>query len=240
MHPILQQLQRSLIVSSQASQGEPLDTPEILCALAKAALNGGARGIRMAQPRNLSYFRERHPNVPLIGITKPEKIPTDADSLVYITPTFQDICTIAPLCDIVALDATQRNRPNGESLREIVIQVRQQWPTLLLMADIATIDDGKQAMALGFDVIGTTLAGYTSETKATASPGPEFKLLEELLDHQASLEQKIPVILEGRVWEPDDIRQGFVKGAHAVVVGSAITRPHDITRRFVQAIPSTV
>jgi N-acylglucosamine-6-phosphate 2-epimerase len=202
--------------------------------MAESALQGGACGIRMAQVDNLRYFRERHPDTPLIGITKPDIIPSNAPELVYITPTLADVQAIAPCCDIVALDATARPRPGGETLEDIVREARRQFPHRLLMADIATLSEGLRAAELGFDLIGTTLSGYTSDTTgAGKASGPDFALLGTLTERV-----KTPVILEGRIWEPAEAAQAFQQGAHAVVIGSAVTRPHEITRRFVRAVPS--
>ncbi|HEY9746515.1 MAG TPA: N-acetylmannosamine-6-phosphate 2-epimerase [Oculatellaceae cyanobacterium] len=232
MHPTLQTLQRNIIVSVQASQGEPLDTPEILCALAESALNGGAKGLRMAQAYNIRAFKEKHPRVPVIGITKPRVIPENASQIVYITPGFQDVASLAAHCEIVALDATARPRPGGETLESIVAQCRKQFPNLLLMADVATLEEGLAAAQLGFDLIGTTLSGYTQESAAKKQGGPDFELLSELVRRVQT-----PVILEGRIWEPAEVSKAFQLGAFSVVIGSAVTRPHEITRRFAQAIP---
>jgi N-acylglucosamine-6-phosphate 2-epimerase len=226
----LELLRGGVVVSVQASQGEPLDRPEILCALAESALNGGACAVRMAQPGNMQFFRRRHPQVPLIGITKPERIPENAHNLVYITPGFADVQSIAGCCDIVALDATLRPRPSGETLAEIVAQTRAAYPNLLLMADVSTPKEGLNAQTLGFDLIGTTLSGYTAETLSRKDQGPDFELLEGLV---AVVD--IPVIMEGRLWEPSEVAKAIALGAFAVVIGSAVTRPHEITRRFVQA-----
>jgi N-acylglucosamine-6-phosphate 2-epimerase len=230
-------LMHGIIVSSQATHGDPLNRPDILCAMAESALRGGACGIRMAQMENLRYFRERHPDVPLIGITKPDIVPSNATDLVYITPTLTDVQAIAPYCDIIALDATTRPRPGGEALEAIVREARRQFPHRLLMADIATLSEGLRAADLGFDLIGTTLSGYTSDTRENPTEpgktaGPDFILLSALTERV-----KTPVILEGRIWEPAEVTQAFQRGAHAVVIGSAVTRPHEITHRFVQAIP---
>lgn len=232
MKTVLEKLKNGVIVSVQASQAEPLDRPEYLCAIAESALNGGACGMRMAQPRNIRYFRERHPEVPVIGITKPEKIPNNAAELVYITPTFSDIASIADCCDIVAMDATLRPRPDGETLAAIVEKARENFPDLLLMADIATPEEGLNAEKLGFDLIGTTLSGYTLESQDVAKTEPDFELLELLVSRV-----KTPVIMEGRLWEPVEVAHAFSSGAFSVVIGSAVTRPHEITRRFVKAIP---
>lgn len=233
MNPILQTLQRGIIVSAQASEGEPLNTPEILCALAESALIGGACALRMAQDYNIRVFKAKHPKVPVIGITKPKRIPQNATELVYITPTFVDVASLAACCDIVAMDATQRPRPNGETLQNLVQQSRAQFPHLLLMADVATVEEGLAADALGFDLISTTLSGYTTETQTKKQSRPDFELLSEL-----RRQVKAPIVLEGRVWEPADVQKAFQLGAFSVVIGSAVTRPHEITRRFVQAAHS--
>lgn len=230
MHSTLECLKHGIIVSAQASEGEPLNTPEILCAMAESALNGGAVGIRMAQPENISIFKKKHPNVPVIGITKPHVIPENAVELVYITPNFSDVSVLAGCCDIVALDATVRPRPNGETLADIVQKTREQYPHLLLMADISTLAEGLNALHLGFDLISTTLAGYTSETGHLKLQGPDFGLLALLIE-----QTQTPIVLEGRVWEPSDVKKAFQLGAFSVVIGSAVTRPHEITKRFVQA-----
>lgn len=232
MNPVLQKLANGLIVSVQASRGEPLNHPEMLAAMAECALLGGACGLRMAQVENIRYFKERYPEVPVIGITKPDKIPENAHELVYITPDYQDVAMLAPYAEIVALDATMRPRPGGENLADIVRQVRQDYPDLLLMADVATLDEGLNADRLGFDLISTTLSGYTVETLGKLKGGPDFELLARLME-----QVEAPVILEGRLWEPYEVTQAFELGAFAVVIGSAISRPHEITRRFKSAIP---
>lgn len=233
MNSILEKLRGGVVVSVQASQGEPLDKPEILCAIAESALMGGACGVRMAQARNMEFFKTKHPKIPVMGITKPEKIPENAHELVYITPTFSDVADIAHCCDIVAIDATRRLRPNGEKLSEIVAKARQAYPDLLLMADIATLEEGLNAEQLGFDLISTTLSGYTTETLARQKLGPDFELLSALVKNL-----KTPIVMEGRLWESVEVAKSFALGAFSVVIGSAVSRPHEITRRFVKAIPA--
>jgi N-acylglucosamine-6-phosphate 2-epimerase len=232
MNALLYKLQHGIIVSAQAAQDEPLDRPEILCALAESALNGGACALRMAQPDNIRYFKERHPDIPVIGITKPDVIPSNAHELVYITPTFSALQSIAPFCDIIALDATLRERPQGETLAEIVQKSQEAFPHVLLMADIATLEEGRNAERLGFDLIGTTLSGYTHATLDRKVSGPDFELLTQLVQQLHT-----PIIMEGRLWEPNEVTRAFALGAFSVVIGSAVTRPQEITRRFVQAIP---
>ena len=229
---ILDTLKGGVVISVQAAHGEPLDKPEHLCALAESALNGGACGVRMAQPFNISYFKHLHPDVPVIGITKPEIIPPNAHEIVYITPTWADIQSLADCCDIIALDATLRPRPGELTLAELTHLTRQHYPHLLLMADISTLEEGLNAAKLGFDLISTTLSGYTTGTRNSTpeAHGPDFELLAQLVK-----ETPTPIVLEGRVWEPNEVSQAFKLGAFTVVIGSAVTRPQEITRRFVKA-----
>ena len=236
---VLETLRGGVVVSVQAAHGEPLDKPEYLCVLAESALNGGACAVRMAQVDNIRYFKQAHPDVVVMGITKPEIIPENAVELVYITPTLADVQALADCCDVVALDATLRHRPGGQSLAEIVTLARQSHPNLVLMADVATLAEGLNAANLGFDLLSTTLSGYTLESREAHShngkglDGPDFDLLAALVR-----DTQVPVILEGRVWEPAEVTRAFELGAFAVVIGSAVTRPHEITRRFVRAATS--
>lgn len=233
---LLDKLKGQIIVSVQASEGEPLNRPEILEALALSVLDGGAVALRMAntvKDDSIGYFKTRHPEVPVIGLTKPVHIPKDAYKHVYITPIKTDIdVLIASGADIIAMDATLRKRPGGETLSDLVNHCRKTSPGTLLMADVATLSEGLAAEQLGFDLISTTLSGYTAETKDNATEKPDFALLTELVE-----KTKIPIVMEGRIWEPDEVKQAFDLGAYAVVIGSAITRPHYITKRFCKALP---
>lgn len=228
----LETIAQGVIVSVQASRGEPLDDPAIIAALSHSAVNGGARGLRLANVENIKAVRARQLGVPVIGITKPDKIPANYEELVYITPNWADVEALAEAgADIVAMDATWRERPNQEKLEEIVQKAKSTYPDLLLMADIATLKEGEMAETLGFDLVSTTLSGYTVETRDKKDAGPDFQLLEKLSEHLT-----IPIILEGRIWKPWEVTHAMGSGAHAVVIGSAITRPHEITARFVKAV----
>lgn len=234
---VLQKLKHALIASVQASQGEPLNKPEHILALAQSCLNGGAKGLRLANPENISLVKQYLPEIPVIGITKPTHLPSEPEKHVYITPSLWAAESVIQAgADIVALDATDRPRQPGESLKEIAEVIKERFPNVLLMADIARFEDAAPLMALGFDILSTTLSGYTSETKGLVpSDSPDFRLLETLAE-----KYPLPIILEGRVWEPSHIEKGFHAGAYAIVVGSAITRPQLITQRFAQAIPQTL
>lgn len=241
---IKSKLHRGVIVSVQASAGEPLNHPEILTAMALSVLQGGACAVRMANTEtedNIRYFKSRCPDVAVIGITKPVRIPDDYKNQVYITPHYRDIERLLQSgADVVALDATMRVRPPSDhpadqSLRNLIRFTKKEFPWTPLMADISTVAEGLSAEKLGFDLISTTLSGYTMETSAKEADGPDFELLESLVKQVS-----VPVILEGRVWTPGEVTRAFELGAYAVVIGSAVTRPHTITRRFCQAIPGRV
>jgi N-acylglucosamine-6-phosphate 2-epimerase len=228
----IDRLAHALIVSAQAADDEPLNKPEHLCALALSGLNGGATGLRLEGSENIAYIR-KHANVPIIGLSKSKAVPDkDRLSKVYITATFAEAKEIAEAgADIVALDATPRERPDGLSLQQLIEQIHDKLAKPV-WADVSTIAEGLAAAEAGADVISTTLYGYTEETKRKSEDPPDFGLLGQLC---SKLDR--PVVLEGRVWYPQEIRRGFELGAYAVVVGSAITRPQLITRRFVNAIP---
>ena len=147
----------------------------------------------------------------------------------YITPTEAEVEALLQAgAEIVALDATARPRPQGQSLEEFFLPLRQRYPGQLFMADCATLEEARRAQALGFDLVGTTLCGYTQDTLGT--PIPSLPLLEAM-----TRELSVPVIAEGGIWEREQLRQVFAYPVHAAVIGTAITRPREITRRFVEA-----
>lgn len=226
---ILAAIKNGLIVSCQADAGEPLDSPETMAALAQAAVAGGAVGIRAERPSNLIAVQAAV-NVPVIGLFK-QKYP---GSEVYITPTANEILAVLKTgVPIIALDATDRPRPGYQTLPQLIQLIRNYSPALI-MADVSTIAEGLAAAEMGVDLIGTTLSGYTELTKAWALTGrPDFNLISDL---SRQLAGKVPIIAEGRIWTPEDAVAAFRCGAHAVVVGTAITRPTVITRQISHAI----
>ena len=152
------------------------------------------------------------------------------DSDVYITPTMKEIDALAATgVEIIALDATDRPRPNGLDLDTLFKEARAKYPNQLFMADCSCYEDCKHAAEIGFDLVGTTLCGYTAKTKGTAIPN--YDLLSRI-----TTELNVPVIAEGGVWERGQLQKVFSYPVHAAVIGTAITRPRDITRRFVEAI----
>ena len=226
MENVLERIKGTVVVSVQAMPSEPLYHERCMAAMMKSALNGGAGGLRVAGVRDIANAKKLS-KVPVIGITKPEKIPANYKEIVYITPTIKDVLDVIHAgADIVAFDGTQRKRPHDEKIKDLIkyIHINKR----VAMADISTIEEGLAAQEAGADVLSTTLAGYTLESASSPADEPDFKLLEELVK-----QSDLPVILEGRIWEPWQVDKAFELGAHAVVIGSAITRPQLITKRFV-------
>ncbi len=220
-------LPRGLIVSCQAYPGEPMFGSQIMAAMARAAIEGGAVGIRANSPDDIAAIRAIT-ELPIIGLDKIYS----PDSPVFITPT-RDAATaiVAAGCDIVAIDATPRARQGGETLAELIEHIHNILHRPI-MADVSCLDDALNAESLGVDIVGTTLAGYTEHGRAMQD-GPDLELLELLVE-----QCHVPVIAEGRFRFPAQIERAFALGAYAVVVGGAITRPQDITRRFARAVPT--
>lgn len=220
---ILEKLKNQIIVSVQAMPNEPLYEESCIIAMMKSVVNGGAKGLRLAGARDVKNAKKIF-DIPIIGLTKPDKLPDNWKEIVYITPTLKEVNELIEAnADIIATDATQRPRPK-ESLKEIVNYIKSH--NKLSMADISTFEEGMKARELGFDIISTTLSGYTQYSNQNIE-GPDFELLEKLVK-----ELDCPIILEGRIWEPNEVNQAFELGAHSVVIGSAITRPQLITKRF--------
>ncbi|WP_067727650.1 N-acetylmannosamine-6-phosphate 2-epimerase [Oceanobacillus damuensis] len=221
---LLSTIHQQLIVSCQALEDEPLHGANIMAKMAEAAKVGGAKAIRCNSVIDAAAIKKQT-NLPIIAIIKRDY----QDSEIYITPTIKEIkelLTINP--DVIALDATKRSRPNGETLNDLVQYIHQNSDTLV-MGDIATLEDAAYAMTCGVDILSSTLSGYTKETEH--KQGPDFELVEKL-----SHTYDIPVIAEGKIHTSADARKMLDLGAWAVVVGSAITRPQLITESFVSAM----
>ena len=205
--------------------GEPLYDEICISAMMKSVINGGAEILRVAGARDVKIAKNFGTTV--IGITKPDKLPENWKSVVYITPTLKDVeLLIDAGADIIAFDGTSRPRPNNCSLEDLISGIHKAGK--LAMADISTLKEGINCANLGADIVSTTLSGYTDNSCGTDET-PDFKLLEKL-----SKTVDIPVILEGRIWEPKEVKKAFELGAHAVVIGSAITRPQLITKKFME------
>ena len=217
------QLKNKIVVSVQAAPSEPLYQEECMVAMMQSVVTGGAQGLRVAGARDVRNAK-KHFKLPVIGLTKPDKLPENWLELVYITPTLEDVDKLIEAgADVIAFDGT--SRPRECSIEKMIDRIHS--ANRLAMADIATFEEGIICANLGADIISTTLSGYTKES-LTDSETPDFELLEKLVKNT-----KTPIILEGKVWEPKEVKMAFELGAHSVVIGSAITRPQLITKRFI-------
>lgn len=226
MKDILNRIKGTVVVSVQAMPNEPLYLEQCMIGMMKSVVNGGAGALRLAGARDVKNAKKLF-NLPIIGLTKPNIIPKNYKELVYITPNIKDVIELVEAgADVIATDATQRKRPNNEKLQDLIkyIHINKR----LAMADISTLEEGLNAKELGADIISTTLAGYTLESANSPANEPDFELLKQLVE-----QTQLPVVLEGRIWEPEQVNKAFELGAHCVVIGSAITRPQLITKRFV-------
>lgn len=226
---ILKSIEHELIVSCQALPEEPLHNPHIMARMAYAAMLGGAKGIRANSIEDIREIKKAV-DLPIIGIIK--QVYDDSD--VFITPTQKEIDLLyQESVEIIAIDATNRRRPDGKVIIDVFPTIREQYSDQLFMADCSTYEEAKQAYELGFDCLGTTLSGYTEYTQGTKLP--DMELIARLVK-----DFPIPIIAEGGIWYPEELKGVFELGAYSAVVGTAITRPMDITKRFVKAIKSNV
>jgi len=222
---ILQSLRGGLIVSCQALPHEPLHGSSVMAKMAVAAQQGGACGIRANTVKDIIAIQSVV-DLPIIGIIKQEY----ANSEVYITPTMKEVNALATIgVNIIASDATNRLRPHGESLTDFFRKARKAHPDILFMADCASLDEAIAAAGMGFDIVATTLSGYTPDTKG--APAPDFPLLAAMRECI-----NLPIIAEGGIHTPEQAAEALRLGAFAIVVGGAITRPQEITKRFSAAI----
>lgn len=222
----MEELRHKLIVSCQALPDEPLHSDFIMARMAVAAKEGGASGIRSNSVVDITAI-QKAVDLPIIGIIKRDYEGAD----VYITATMKEVdelMTVRP--DIIAIDATTSTRPNGESLKEFFQKVKEKYPDQLWMADCSTIDEMLTADQLGFDYIGTTLVGYTKQSQGDKIESNDFEIIRKALSKLSH-----PLIAEGNIDTPDKVRRVLELGAYSVVVGSAITRPQLITKKFVES-----
>lgn len=217
-----------VIVSCQAPEGSPLRQPSIMAAMAQAGALAGAVGIRANGPADVAAIRAVV-DLPIVGIDKRP----DIDPLVYITPSIESVAGLVDAgADLVAIDATLRPRNGGgaPSAAELLAQIHAAYPGLPVMADVSNVPEGVAAAAARADIVATTLSGYTGE--AVPADGPDIELIAALVAAQDR-----PVVAEGRFATPEQVAAAFAAGAHAVVVGTAITDALALARRFVGAAP---
>ena len=222
-------LKGQLIVSCQALPQEPLHSSFIMGRMARAAKEGGAAGIRANTKEDIKEIQEVT-GLPIIGIVKRDY----PDSAVYITPTMKEIEELMEVKpEIVAIDATGALRPGNVTLADFFHHIKEKYPEQKLMADCSTIEEALFADELGFDFIGTTMVGYTPQSKGLKIEENDFEILRTILK-----KVKHPVIAEGNVNSPEKAKRVIELGSYAVVVGSSITRPQLITKGYAEAVNS--
>ena len=227
MNEKVESLKGKLIVSCQALPHEPLHSSFIMGRMALAAKEGGAYGIRANTKEDIAEIQARV-DLPVIGIVKRDY----EDSKVYITPTMREINELMEVKpDIIALDATHSLRPGGRTLDEFYREIRKSYPEQLLMADCSTVEEALHADQLGFDFIGTTLVGYTDQSKSLKIESNDFEIIRQIV-----AKVKHRVIAEGNINTPEKAKRVIELGAFSVVVGSIITRPQLITKSFAEAL----
>lgn len=227
MNERVEKLRGKLIVSCQALPHEPLHSSFIMGRMALAANEGGAAGIRANTKEDIKEIQSKV-NLPIIGIVKRDY----EDSKVYITPTMKEIEELMEVKpEIIAVDATGALRPNGVTLDEFFHQIKEKYPEQLLMADCSTVEEALHADELGFDFIGTTMVGYTDQSRGDKIEKNDFEILREIV-----AKAKHKVIAEGNINTPEKAKRVIELGAFSVVVGSIITRPQLITKSFAEAL----
>lgn len=223
----VEQLKGKLIVSCQALPHEPLHSSFIMGRMALAAKEGGALGIRANTKEDIKEIQSQV-DLPIIGIVKRDY----EDSKVYITPTMKEIDELMEVKpEIIALDATGALRPGGLTLDDFFHQIKEKYPEQLLMADCSTVEEALHADELGFDFIGTTMVGYTEQSKNDKIEANDFEIIKQIV-----AKAKNKVIAEGNINTPEKAKRVVELGVFSVVVGSIITRPQLITKSFAEAL----
>lgn len=223
----VESIKGKLVVSCQALPHEPLHSSFIMGRMAVAAKEGGARGIRANTKEDIAEIKSLV-DLPVIGIVKRDY----EDSAVYITPTMKEIEELMEVKpEIIALDATGALRPGGKTLKDFFEEVKKAYPDQLFMADCSTVEEALYADELGFDFIGTTMVGYTPQSKNLKIETNDFEIIREILE-----KAKHPVIAEGNINTPEKVKRVIELGCYSVVVGSIITRPQLITKSFAEVL----
>lgn len=223
----MKSIEKSLVVSCQALENEPLHSPFIMAKMALAAKMGGAKGIRANSVKDIQAIKQEV-DLPIIGIIKKEYEGTQ----VFITTTMKEVdALVEEGVDIIAMDATSRLRYQQQTLDDFFKEVKEKYPQQLFMADCSTVEEAIRADQLGFDFIGTTLVGYTPQSYQNKIEENDFQILKDIISST-----KHPVIGEGNIDTPSKVKRALELGCYSVVVGSMITRPQLITKTFVDAI----
>ncbi len=221
---IIESFKNGLIVSCQVQHDDPIYSKEMVVKMAQAAVWAGAVGIRANSPEQIKSIKD-HVDLPVIGLWKIWNDNTD----VFITPTLEAAKAVWEAgAEIIALDCTAQITSEGKPAYELLPILKKEIPEAIIFADVSNYEEGLRAIELGADIVGPTLYGYTEETKHIEHPD-----LREFARMCRDFSDKVYVIMEGHIYSPEDAIKCLYLGAHSVVVGSAITRPHLIAKRFV-------
>lgn len=224
---ILEKLRGGLIVSCQVQHDDPVYSEDFVLKMAKAAEWAGAVGIRANSPEQIRLIKSNI-DLPMIGLYKIWHDDTD----VFITPTLEAAKQVWEAgAEIIALDCTAQITHEDRPAYELLPVVKKEIPEAIIFADVSNYDEAKRAVEMGADIVGPTLYGYTEETKNITGPD-----LREFARMCRDLGDRAFMIMEGHIYTPEDAVKCLYLGADAVVVGSAITRPHLIAKRFTDLI----
>lgn len=224
---LLDSFKGGLIVSCQVQKDDPIYTDDMVVKMAEAAQWAGAVGIRSNMPEQISAIKAAV-DLPVIGLWKVWHDDTD----VFITPTMREVDAIIEAgADIVAMDCTGQRTHEGTIAWDLLPKVKEKYPDLITFADVSNLEEGRRAVENGADIVAPTLYGYTAETSNIE--GPDFRMFGEFC---RELGNDAYIMMEGHIYTPEDAMKCVFLGAHSVVVGSAITRPHLTAARFVDLL----
>ncbi len=225
---ILESFKGGLIVSCQTQKDEPIYTEDMVVKMAECAKWAGAVGLRLNSPEQIRQVKEAIPDLPIIGLWKVWHDDTD----VFITPTMKEVDAIVEAgADIIALDCTAQTTHEGTQAWDLIKEVRVKYPDHIIFADVSNVEEAKRASANGAEIVAPTLYGYTAETANIE--GADYRMVAKFC---RELNDEAYVIMEGHLYTPEDAMKCIFVGCHAVVVGSAITRPHYVAKRFVDVL----
>lgn len=224
---ILESFKGGLIVSCQVQHDDPIYTDDIVVKMAEAAKWAGAVGIRANSPDQIKAIKDKV-NLPMIGLYKIWHDDTD----VFITPTIESAKQVWEAgAEIIALDCTSQITHEGTQAWDLIKELKKEIPEAIIFADVSTYEEARRAIDNGADIVAPTLYGYTKDTQHIEEPD-----MREFAKMCRDFKDEAFVMMEGHIYTPEDAMKCIFLGAHSVVVGSAITRPHLTAKRFVDLL----
>lgn len=224
---LLESLKNGLIVSCQVQHDDPIYTDDIVVKMAQAAKWGGAVAIRANSPEQIKAIKDEV-DLPMIGLWKVWHDDTD----VFITPTMKEVRAIWEAgAEIIALDCTAQITHEKTQAWDLIKEIKKELPDAIIFADISNYEEARRAIENGADIVAPTLYGYTKETQHIE--GPDYR---EFARMCRDFKDEAYVMMEGHLYTPEDAMKCIYLGAHSVVVGSAITRPHLTAKRYVDLL----